>query len=326
MPIVMKKSDNGFVDTTRKLICLPSYLGLVGERRDALRRAAATASAAAAAALSFASVPAQGNVVNLSNGGVTAQVNTGAATGLDSLVIAGTQQVNQQWIYFRDTSSTSGAVAPINTLNQNSISSSASTLDVTYIDGTNLTNSKISIEAVYGLTGSSTGAVMAETVTATNLSNSTLPLSLIEYSDFDLNATPNNDKISFSGSPVNEATQTDGGTNITVLDEPVTGGGSAPSFYEGELNNTNILTEMAATAPAFTHLNDNQPNPSTEGNVSYAFEWDTTLAASGNTGSSLELSLNWNLSNVPEPTTATAIVGLAAMCGLRRPRRRTAMA
>src|SRR5208282_4172820 len=100
MPVVIKKSDNGFVDATRKLVCLPSYLGLVGARRDALRRAAAAASAAAAAAaFSFASLPAQGDVVNLSDNGVTAQINTGTSAGLDSLVVNSTQQVNQQEIY-----------------------------------------------------------------------------------------------------------------------------------------------------------------------------------------------------------------------------------
>src|SRR5580704_4018382 len=103
MPVVIKKSDNGFVDPTRKLVCLPSYLGLVGERRDALRRAAAVASAtAAAAAFSLSSLPAQADVVNLTatSPTVTAQINTGSSVGLDSLIINGTQQINQQQVYF----------------------------------------------------------------------------------------------------------------------------------------------------------------------------------------------------------------------------------
>jgi hypothetical protein len=314
MPVVIKKSDNGFVDATRKLICLPSYLGLVGERRDALRRAAAVASAtAAAAAFSLSSLPAQADVVNLTatSPTVTAQINTGSSVGLDSLIINGTQQINQQQVYFR-TGGSPGEAAPVSTLTQSAITSSATTLDVTYT-GEYLSTNQFTIEDVYSLTSQTNGAGMSFTVTAKNNSSTAIPLTLIEYSDFDLNATPNNDTIAFSGGPVNTATQTDGGTGVTMQNQPST---PTPTSYEGELDNTTILSKIGGTG--FTTLNDNQPNPSTQGNVTYAFQWDTTLAA--NTGSE-SLSLNWTLQNVPEPASVTMVLGLASMCGLRRPRR-----
>ncbi len=321
MPVVIKKSDNGFVDATRKLICLPSYLGLVGERRDALRRAAAVASAtAAAAAFTLTSLPAQGDVVNLSASSptVTAQINTGSSVGLDSLIINGTQQVNQQQVYFR-TSATSGATASVSTLSQTSLTSSTSTLDVTYT-GEYLSTNQFTIENVYDLNSQTNGAGMSFTVTAANKSSTSIPLTLVEYCDFDLNNTPNNDTIAFSGSPINTATQTDGGTGVTFQNQPST---PNPSSYEGELSNSTILNEI--TSPSFGHLSDFQPNPSTQGNVTYAFEWDTTLAPCGQSGSSESLSLNWTLEDVPEPASVSvAVMGLATMCGLRRPRRRGA--
>jgi hypothetical protein len=334
MPVVIKKSDNGFVDATRKLICLPSHLGLVGAQRDALRRAAVTATAAAAAAaFSFTSLPAQGAVQTINNGGVTAQINTGTSTppaeGLDSLIVGGVQQIGQQTVYFRDTSTTTGNTAPINTLGIiggptaiNNTAPAPSTLDVTY------GNTTLSIETVYGLSGTSNGASMTETITATNLTGSSLPLTLVEYSNFTLNNQPSNSTIQLSGTPTNTATQYDGqaSSTATMENQPNTGGATNPSYYQADLDNSTILNEITGMSSTFTHLTDTAPSTTTEGNASYAFEWDATLAASGNTGSSLILSTNWTLSNVPEPMSATMIVGLAAMWSMRRPRRSAAVA
>jgi hypothetical protein len=46
MPVVIKASDNGFVDAAKKLICLPSYLRPTNERRDSLMRSAAAVATA----------------------------------------------------------------------------------------------------------------------------------------------------------------------------------------------------------------------------------------------------------------------------------------
>jgi hypothetical protein len=41
MSVGLKASNNGFVDATKKLICLPSYLMPTNERHDSLKRSAA---------------------------------------------------------------------------------------------------------------------------------------------------------------------------------------------------------------------------------------------------------------------------------------------
>jgi hypothetical protein len=324
MPVVIKKSDNGFVDATRKLICLPSYLGLVGERRDALRRAAAVASAtAAAAAFTFASAAADGNVITLTatSPTVSAQINTGSSVGLDSLIINGKNQVNQQQVYFR-VGGSPGAASSVTTLTQSAISSSATTLDVTYT-GDYLTSNQFTIEEQYSLTSNTNGAGMLFTVTADNKSSVSIPLSLIEYANFTLNNSTTTNELAFSPSPTpNTATVTDGSNGVTEQNQPST---PTPNSYQGALDNppSTILTDIGSGS--FTHLSDSAPNPSTEGDASYAFEWDTTLAPTTGTES---LSLNWTVMcvPVPEPTSIISVIGLAAMCGLRRPRRRNGLA
>ena len=101
MPVVIKASNNGFVDATKKLICLPSYLGLAGERREALRRAALTT--AAAAAMAATALPAYAIVPpsTITDANASATIYTGSSFGLDNFSVNGINQVQQQWLVSR---------------------------------------------------------------------------------------------------------------------------------------------------------------------------------------------------------------------------------
>jgi PEP-CTERM motif-containing protein len=313
MPVVIKASDNGFVDAGKRIVKLPSYLGLVGERRDALRRAAAAATAAAAAAmLSFSALPAMGTVIPLSNGGVSANVDITGGGGVTTLDINGVNQVNStegQWYYVRVGAPSSMGAAQVlnNTAFTLTDSSTTSTLDTTYTSG-----SSYNVKVDYtGLVGATNQAQLPQSITIDNLStSSSLTISLYEYNHFNLNGQTK-DNVTFVNTPVNTADQnsTTGASMSEVNTTP------SPSAYQAAAGST-LLTDL--TGSSFAGLNDTNTVSSGANDATWAFEWDFTIPAD----SSVQVSKNVNV-NVPEPATLSLAMGGMSVLGFRRRRRQS---
>jgi hypothetical protein len=316
MPVVIKASDNGFVDARKRIVKLPSYLGLVGERREALRRAAAAATAAAAAALfSFGAMPAMGTTVPLSDSGVTAGVDITGGGGLTSLDINGVNQVNStsgQWYYVRLGSPTAtGAATPLN----NTAFTLADTATTSTLDTTYSAIAPASVGVPYdvkvdytGLVGATNQAQLPQSITIDNLSSSfALTISLYEYNHFNLNGQTK-DNVTFLNTPVNTADQnsTTGASMSEVNATPT------PNAYQAAAGST-IINDL--TSSSFVGLNDTNAVSTGANDAAWAFEWDFTIPAD----SSVQVSKNVNV-NVPEPATISLAMGGMSLLSLRRRR------
>jgi hypothetical protein len=325
MPIVMKSSNNGFVDAKKKIVQLPDYLQPKPlNKPDGMRRLATAASAAVLglAAMVMGASSAKADVVSLTaTPGAAATMNTGntGTQGVNSLTVNGVQNVKDQWFYFR-VGTGPGAFAPISSLTQMSINKPISQ------GGTEPNNQVLvtysgsyappaggtvpfTISALYSLGASTNGASLAQTVTVNDTSSTAaLPISIIEYNDYDLNGSAANDSVAITGG--NTATQTKSGSTVIAAEINST---PPPTEFQAALSPT---LQTAITSPTFTTLNGTSTTG--PGDASFGFEWDTTVAAAG----SYIISKTSTLSNVPEPASGMLVLGGMSLFGLRR--RRTA--
>jgi hypothetical protein len=166
---------------------------------------------------------------------------------------------------------------------------------------------------VYTLTGGTPGSRTADVAESIRLINTTpreLPMRFFQYCDFDLNGTPGNDVLWFPNS--NAVRQSEAGTELaeTVI-TPVS------NHHEGDLY-ANTLNRLIDGLP--TTLNDLPAigGGSIEGDATWAFEWDRSIAGGG----SFVISKDKRLSQVvPEPTTLLLLgVGLVGAEVARRRR------
>jgi len=165
---------------------------------------------------------------------------------------------------------------------------------------------------VYTLTGGSAGSGtsdVAESIRIINTTTRELPVRFFQYCDFDLGGTPGDDALWFPNT--NTVRQSDGGG--AMLSETVVT--PVASHHEGDLY-ANTLGRLNDGYP--TTLNDLPAyGGSIQGDVTWAFEWDRTLAGGG----AFLISKDKHLSTVPEPTTLLLLgVGLVGAEIVRRRR------
>ena len=271
-------------------------------------------SAAVVAALVAMAPPrAHAAPIALSDLNSSVSIDPDSQNGVYSWVVDGTSQLFQQWFWYRIGSTgpessidtISAANALVNNTNHNPGNDTA---DILYTNGT------LSVDVTYSLRGGPAGSRqsdLGEQVVITNNSQSALDLHFFQYSDFDLGGTFQGDTGSFVNP--NTADQHDiAGT--TYLSETVAT--PAPDRYQFGLypNTLNQLNDGVATT-----LND---NPSATGDVTWAFEWDRTVAP----GQSFLISKDKRI-GVPEPATlflfGTALIGAARASRRRKGRQPT---
>lgn len=238
-------------------------------------------------------------IVTLADGNSTAQVNTTSQAGMFNWEIAGQNQLNQQWFWYRVGSGLQNSIDSGATVTHSQ--PAADRLDAKYNYGT------FSIDVHYDLnSGGINTASISEIVSITNLTGSSLSIDIFQYSDFNLGGSALGDSILIDNS---QAYQDKGGLFIGegIIDplslnyEANTTGGTGSTLYK--LNNTPSLS-----------LN-NVDNAS--GDVTWAFQWHFEI--DGNGFQEILKGKNLAITLVPEPSTLSLMsIAFGSIAVLRR--------
>jgi hypothetical protein len=211
-----------------------------------------------------------------------------SALGADQWLVEGTSQLFEQGFWFR-LGDTGPEYRLGNFYSNGWVDQGGRTATIQY------TNSQFTAEVVYTLTGGSAGSGtsdVAETIRLVNTSRTTLPMRFFQYCDFDLNGTPGDDVLRFPNA--NAVRQTDG-AGVGVSETVVT---PSASHHEGGFY---PITRGKLDDNMPTTLNDLPAygGGSITGDVTWAYEWDRSIAQNG----SFIISKDKHLEVVPEPGT-----------------------
>jgi len=293
------------------------------------KRIASLCTASVVLGVLFIPVNGMAQNVSMNDGGSAATVNLGGGTGnigMNNWNVGGPNQLNQQWFWY----STGGGLAQtIDTISSAAVLTSSGSDGINDLQAT-YHNSQLTVGIEYMLMGNGVGsgsADMGENISILNSGASQFTLKFYQYSDFNLLGGAN-DTVTMSGIPYNSGNPFSGysgalqttGTGGTGIGEVV----NAPNATYAEANFANAgvnstLYKLNNTA----NLSLNDTLNAGPGDVTWALEWDATLAP----GQSLDITKDKGLavmySIVPEPTTtAFILLGLGAL-GLARRRQKS---
>lgn len=241
--------------------------------------------------LCFFAFPFQSNATiwTLADGNSTMSVDSGSQSGMYNWNIDGTDQIFQQWFWYRVGN---GAEASIDTLPLvNEALISPNILLLTYSDNA------ISIGVKYVLSGGTAGsgtADVGESISIRNLTSSSKDIHFFQYTDFDLNSTVTDDTVERVNA--NTMKQTDG--SGVVFSEVV----ATPSANHYQVDLFSEIRDSLNDGTA-TILNDN-PGPVT-GDATFAWQWDRVLSGGGSFIISKDKFIGSN--PVPEPNSLLLI-------------------
>lgn len=244
----------------------------------------------------------------------TADFSTNTQAGAFSWTVDGVQQLSQQWFWYRvgNTAEQSVDALPIasQALSDGNGDGFSDTLFTKY-NGTGFT---LSIK--YSLQGGGLGSGasdLGEQISIHNASGHSLDFHFFQYSNFELNGTPNNQVAVFTNN--NQVEQVRAGGTGTLSETVIT---PVPNhreiaFYPTTLN---ALNDGAPTTLSDTPLG----TVIGPGNVTWAYQWDVTIA----NNATFQISKDKALSFVPEPSAIVmAGMGLLGLISFVRSRRRT---
>ena len=212
--------------------------------------------------------------------------------GMDGWTVNGVNQLYEQSFWYQ---LGSGSVQRVNTLTLSSSSIvSPNELKATY------TGSGFKIDVDWTLYGAAPGyeqSDVPELIRITNTSSAPLNFHFWEFVNLNLLGTPLNTSVSISGG--NTAIQSNGDLAVSeTADVPI------PSRYEAGFQQ-DVLADLQSGL-----LNDN--GSQTNGDLAWAFQWDTSIGA----GSSLIISKDKQLSIIPEPSTFILLsIGVIGLLG-----------
>jgi hypothetical protein len=251
-------------------------------------------------------------VYNLTDNNSTAMVDPTSQSGMFHWDIQGQNQLQQQWFWY---GLDGVAVHSIDTISAPTVV----TTGTRELTATYLTAGSFSVAIDYLLTGGPVVAVgstavsdIGETIKISNLSQSPLVFHFYQYSYFNLNGA-SLDTVQLGKNPrglYNDALQQNATAGLT---ETVT----TPGANEGEVNTVGAtLAKLNGGAPV-TLGAPYGAGPLGPGAVTWALEWDLSIAAGGSAIISKDKSLQITI--VPEPSTLAVLgLGAAALCGWRR--------
>ena len=257
---------------------------------------------------SFVVGTASAQIYTLSSGNSSVSINPYSSAGMESWIVDGQNQLNQQWFWYR--TGNSGPVASIDTISAPVVSwlSDYSILSITYAD------SLFSINLLFSLVGGASGSGasdLSEQISIQNLTSSKQTIDFFQYADFNLGGTPNNDtgQLDQSGRMYTGVVQYN--SPGCMVSENVDTAVSHPANYAeigtGSGATSTILNSFGN--PSFTHLNDQNDGPPNGGNINWGLEWDTTIAGGGTYIISKDLNLSGVVPvPVPEPSAGSLIL------------------
>jgi hypothetical protein len=248
----------------------------------------------------------------LTDGAALVNIDPTSPAGVYDWKLDGQDQLEKQWLWYRVGNT---AEASIDTL----------TLSGTTLTGTSqvqldYSGAGFNLEVTYSLLGGSAGSGvsdLAEQFTIVNTSGNTLDFHLFLYSDFDLGGTAGGDTVTsvnyqpfpFSAPGYSSARQVDGNVeNLTTL------GGVFANRAEAEPFDSTLI-KLNDAAPTSLLNSGASFGPNGPGDMTYAFQWDLTLASSG-AGSLKVIGVDKNLKVTPIPEPTTAALGLLGLTAL----------
>jgi hypothetical protein len=247
-------------------------------------------------------------VFTLTNENSTVSIDTSSNAGLFDWVVDGADVAARQWYWYRV--GASGGESSIDTLTQ--IAAALSDVDgdslfdrltVRYTNSVSKFTVQVQFTLQGGLTGSKASDA-AEIITIKNVGTAPLDFHFFQYSDFDL-SLGNDDIVSFLNAATAIQTNANGAYITTAVASP--GSGFEANLFP--------LTFMSLTNSTPTTLS-NAVGPLTN-NVTFAFQWDTTIAA----GSSFIITVDQNAVMIPEPHSVLLTLAGLGVLGLARGRR-----
>jgi len=242
--------------------------------------------AALLALLSFATPCRADNIQTLTAENSSVSIDLSSQNGMYQWNVDGNNYLAQQWFWYRI-----GAATPqnsIDTLTLGTVNNTGNSLTANY------TGTGFSLSVSYFLTGSTPGSGLSA---INNTTASPLDLHFFQFSHFLLgNSTVTLSKISAGPSAglYDEALQQGSGVTLNETVDTV----NTPGANHGEAAIYPHTVNSLNGTPGYT-LNDN--TSAGPGDVTWALEWDKSLAPAGQVGSSLVISKDKNLT-VPEPS------------------------
>jgi hypothetical protein len=229
-------------------------------------------------------VPAQAALVTLTDSNSTAVIDTASSAGMYSWQVDGISELYQQWFWYRIGSA--GPEHSLDTLGPATVVQPLPTFATLTYAGSGL-----NVVISYNLNGGtlrSGVSDLGEAINITNTSGAPMTLHFFQYSDFDLDGVSGGDSVVITGSNTAHQTSGHGSLSETVTTPPASR--VEANYYANTLNSLqdgNPTTLSGATSAG-------------PGDVTWAFQWDVTIANNGTFVISKDKRLNvW----VPEPTT-----------------------
>lgn len=268
-----------------------------------------TVALALVAGIGFAN--ANAGILTIEDGNASVEIDTESQSGMYSWTVDGVSVLAQQWFWIRDDASTpefSIDNLPLAGEGTNDTNAFDDPRDDNAVVGYDA--GEYTVELDYTLTGGGAGsgtASIAELIRISNKTDQVIEISFFQYSDFDLNGTAGGDSVVITGG--NTATQTEGVISVsesvvTPLPSEVEAGVFASTL--NKLNDTSVDNLDGTTSAG-------------PGDVTWAFQWNFTLAPQGDSGSDYLISKIKSVSVVPEPT-SFMLLGLAGLAFASRRR------
>ncbi len=239
----------------------------------------------------------------------TAIINPNSSVGMHSWMVDGVSHLSHQWFWYRVSNTPEASIDTLVLIadgaTDTNFDGDDDTLYLRY--GNDQAATQYTIEVRFILDGGSIGSGssdIAEQITITNTGGNSLDFHFFQYSDFDLGGAPGDTVELINANAVRQSDP-----NWTVSETVVT-----PSADSFELNFfANTLSKLI-DGVATTLGNASGAGPVGPGDVTWAFQWDETIAA----GDVFQISKDKNIT--PEPATM-AILFLGGLTLLRRRKR-----
>jgi hypothetical protein len=262
------------------------------------------ASVTVAMGLALAFAQASANAQTITDQNSSAHINFSTQAGMDSWTVDGINQLNKQWFWYRI--GTTGPEHSINTISAPTVTSTGPR-QLTGNYSTNNFNLRVDylISGGAPLSGSS---ALNESITINNTTSNTLDFHFFQYSDFNLGGLSLGDSVALGTDIHGKYNEADQSKGPLIFSESVL----SPGADRGEANVTPVTLNSLNDSGPTTLNNVNTAGP---GDVTWAFEWDLSIAAGG----SAIISKDKHIDIVPEPSClALGALGLGFLALRRR--------